>query len=165
MSRLMPLVLSGMTLAGCALTGDAPTPPVRPGPSEISAIGIITGASQRDWTTTYTLADGREVVVDASAVREVHKGGGETLLVVGKDIQGPWWAEIGVQDGMPAGCHVMNEAGADWGSFIEIAGVAWPKAIGFASETGPVPLGGRYPGGTRFCLDADARVYLATNRQ
>ena len=90
---------------------------------------------------------------------------GETLLVVGKDIQGPWWAEIGVQDGMPAGCHVMNEAGADWGSFIEIAGVAWPKAIGFASETGPVPLGGRYPGGTRFCLDADARVYLATNRQ
>ena len=165
MSRLVPLVLCGMTLAGCVLTGDAPTPPVPPGLSEITAIGVITGASQRDWTTTYTLADGREVVVDASAVREVHKGGGETLLVVGKDIQGPWWAEIGVQDGMPAGCHVMNEAGADWGSFIEIAGVVWPKAIGFASETGPVPLGGRYPGGTRFCLDADARVYLATNRR
>ena len=59
----------------------------------------------------------------------------------------------------------MNETGADWGSFIEIVGVAWAKAPGFTSDTGVVPLGGRYPGGARFCLDTNARVYLATNRR
>lgn len=64
------------------------------------------------------------------------------------------------QGGLPADCWLagIGTVGREWGAAIEIDGVFWRKATGFKAS-GTVPRhGDQYPGSTRFCFDAQARV-------
>jgi hypothetical protein len=137
----------------------AQTPPASP---RLSTVGIVAEQRQAGKVSAFTLKDGRTVSVDGDTTRQVHGGAGpDTLLVVGMDAQGLFYALVGQQDGLPPTCHVLNEAGTEWGGGIEVAGVLWEKAPGFSSTAGSPALDQPYPGGTRFCIDGDARVSMA----
>ena len=135
-----------------------------PGPSEVQAVGRITGQSQRDTRVKYELADGRVFTVDLETRRMVgNEGGSPAILVLGRDALGDWIAVPGHQDGLPDGCHVLSQDGFELGDSIAIDGVRWPKAPDFAAS--PVPaLGFPYPAGTRFCLDEQAHVQAVISR-
>lgn len=152
---LIAAFASAALLLGCSGWESATPAPSR---SDVLVVGTVQQASENGPISEFRLADGRTLSFDLSVVRPVHLGGGEPLLLVsGRDENGEWMALIGHQDGTPDGCHVLNEAGFDFGASIAIAGVQWPKAPTFVWTNAPGP-GSLYPGGTRFCLDDTARV-------
>jgi hypothetical protein len=151
----LPVLLAGILCASCALA-SAPASP-RAGESQITFTARIVGERGRDQARTYTLADGGEVTVDPSVDRVIKHHGTAELLVRGSDANGAWVATIGTQGGLPDDCYVLNEDGIEMGDGIEIAGVRWPKAPGFAFQPLP-PLGTGYVSGSRFCIDTTAHV-------
>jgi hypothetical protein len=142
----VPSALSSIELA---------TPP--PGISEITAIGTVVDEMGADPHIEFRLSDGRSLAFDLLTMRWVVRGAGDPMLLVsGHDAAGAWLAVIGHQDGTPAGCHTLNQAGYDFGTTIAIAGIRWPKAPTLATQ-GVVP-GQSYPPDARFCLDDLGRV-------
>ena len=159
--RVAALLVCVVLLSACdPFWDDGSVKPLEqvPGPSDVQAVGTITGQSQRDTTVKYELADGRVITVDLATRRMVgNEGGSPAILVLGRDDRGEWIAVPGHQDGLPDGCHVLSQDGFELGDSIAIAGVRWPKAPEFAPVSVPA-LGFPYPAGTRFCLDEQARV-------
>jgi hypothetical protein len=159
--RVAALVFSMVLVGACEpFWDDGTTKPLEriPGPSEIQTIGVITGQSQRDAVVDYVLADGRVIEVDLNTRRRVGQvGGSPAILVLGRDSQGLWISEPGHQGGLPDGCMVLVQDGFELGDSIAIDGVRWSKAPDFVAPTTP-EIRYPYPAGSRFCLDADARV-------
>jgi hypothetical protein len=158
------IVLIGILLAvvACQLAEPTPSPPLNPGASRIESVGWVASIAASSGAIRFVLEDGRDIEVDPSVSRQIHDGAGDRLLLVSaRDPRGPWFAVIGTQVGLPNDCLVLNERGTDWGAHIEIAGVAWTKAPEFRYSPDAVALGARYPEGTRFCLNDDARVTSA----
>jgi hypothetical protein len=159
--RLASLAILAFLVVACEpFWDDGTTKPLDqiPGPSEIQAIGIITGESQRDTIVEFTLADGRVIEVDLKTRRRVGQvGGSPALLVLGRDSHGAWISEPGHQDGLPDSCKVLAQDGFELGDSIAIDGVRWFKAPGFVAPTTP-EIRYAYPAGSRFCLDEQARV-------
>lgn len=163
--RVLVLVGAMIVTTSCAM-GIVPVPvetpqPLSsiPGPSVLRLVGAIAQQETRDQTTSYRLANGRDVTVDASSDRLiVDTGGSPAILVMGRDSHGDWAAVVGHQDGTPPDCYILRDRGYELGDSIAIDGVRWPKAASFESGGQAPPIAHPYPGGTRFCLDDQARV-------
>lgn len=150
-------LLIALVLYGCSAAPPAPSaPPTLDVVGRISAVEIHTGFVR------YGLADGSTWDFPDGTYRLVGDGGhGGRLLVVGRDSQGQFIATFMTQDGLPADCYFENATGIERGAYIELRGILWAKAPAFSSDVLVPPVGYAYLSGTRFCLDATARVTRA----
>jgi len=127
-------------------------------PPRIEVAGVVIGAREDAVSARYTLSDGRVWTANKDVYRLLTVGWSGDLLVAGTDTDGQFVATFMRQDGLPADCYVENRPGVEWGDYIEIRGVLWPKAPGFRAG-GDVPSrGSAYEGGTRFCFDRDGLI-------
>jgi hypothetical protein len=145
---------------GLAATGCSPFAAARPDAQTLQAVGILSGSSEAEAKTTYTLSDGRTWDRPKDEFRVVYDmPSGETLFVAGQDNAGTYVLLIGGQEGLPADCPYALRYGArEWGDAIESQGYLWHKAGTFEVRTPSPGVGAEYPGSALSCLDADANV-------
>jgi hypothetical protein len=153
-SSLLALVV------GLVATGCSPLAASRPDAQGFEAVGILSGLSEANTTTTYTFADGRTWDRPKDQFRVVYDmPAGETLFVAGQDKTGPYVLLIGGQQGSPPDCPYSLRYGArEWGDAIESQGYLWHKSDDFATLTLSPGVGAEYPGSVIVCLDAGANV-------
>ena len=144
-------------LSACASPAATPIPAELPvEPPDISFAGLVTDVRIFEEHYEFTDADGSVHAIEIGEHREISGHGccGE-LLVLGTDVHGAFMASFRTQDGLPDDCYVERAPGIDRGSHVEINGVLWRKASGFADT---VSFGTPYPPAARFCFDERGRV-------
>ena len=130
----------------------------------IQLVGVLRDTAIDADTTRYELEDGRIWQRQTDQFRVVYDHGGSgSLLVVGNDDEGDYVIVAGGIEGLPPECRwVIGPDGRDWGASVETIGLLWTKSPAFASSAAGNALGETYPSRTRFCLDAQARVFTTT---
>lgn len=118
-------------------------------------------------TTTYELANGQEVTIDASDGRRMDYGGLPSigdLLLSGTGPDGPWIARLlpTLRSDAPPGCYELRSYGTDRGEWIETdAGLRLHKAFANFNPGSDraVREGDRYEGpGRPFCVNENGEV-------
>lgn len=157
---MLVIALVAMLTVACNSLGES-TPP-QAASSTFDVVGVVTGHSVTSNRLIFDLEGGDTVEFDRDVVRVLFESGAAPrLLISGRDKSGDWLVVVGGQEGMPSDCSVVNAAGIEWGKRIDLFGILWPKSDAFQVDM-PLPaLGSPYPDGTRFCLDASARVAAA----
>jgi hypothetical protein len=147
-----------MAVAAAVLACSEPgrLPPTTLIPPVIEMAGIVADARSIDATSEYTLDDGRSFTVTRGPDRILGRPGGG-LVVLGHDRDGRFLAGFPTQGGLPDDCYVDNSEGVDRGAFVELYGVLWRKSPAFVAAQLVRP-DHEYPGGTRFCFNADGLV-------
>ena len=150
--RIAVIIAAFASLAGCAAAAPAPLPP------RIEQTGIVTGLAEGRDFVRYTFRDGSTRKIDPQWYRQLTENGwgGFGLLVLGDDQHGPFVASFMPQGGLPADCYVGNGPAVERGDYVEMWGVLWEKAPGFATSVHPAD-GSAYTSGTRFCFNAAAQ--------
>lgn len=150
-------LLIALVLCGC----NAAQPPPS-APPTLDVVGLISTVEIHVGFVRYGLSDGSTWDYPDGTYRLVgFMGHGGKLLVVGHDSQGQFIATFMTQDGLPADCYFENATGIERGAYIELRGILWAKASGYSSSVLVPSFGHAYQAGTRFCLDATARVTRA----
>jgi hypothetical protein len=151
------LVAGTAVLSACVATPTPePTATAAIAPPQIEFAGLVTEVRTFAEHHEFTDAAGTVHAIEIDNYRQI----GEhsccfDLVIVGTDADGPFMATFPTQGGLPDNCYVENDIGIDRGSHVEILGILWRKAPGFA---GSVPYGVRYAVGTRFCFDEQGRI-------
>jgi len=153
--RFMATAMVGAAIAaGCAGT-TPPNPPI------IETVGILEAELIfAEPKRRYQLADGRTFEISTDQTRVLFEGGLGHPFVMGRDAAGPFVASFAGQVGLPETCHIIPVAGPgiERGAYIEVQGVLWSKAPGFATTVPTPGLGAEWPGAARFCFDELARI-------